>query len=67
MSNQAMHGMDVSFSFHIKVPASWLQGLDAWRDCQPVPSTRAAAIRYLVELGLRYEAACKRQSKEGGS
>lgn len=35
------------------VPASWLKQIDAWRNAQDVPPTRAATIRHLTLEGLK--------------
>lgn len=57
MTNKSLQDMDRAV--WTRAPESWIQELDEWRNRQAMPTTRAAAIRYLVELGLKYEAACK--------
>jgi hypothetical protein len=37
----------------VRCHVDFLEALDAWRDRQAVAPSRAAALRYLAELGLR--------------
>jgi hypothetical protein len=41
--------------FEMRVPRELLARVDEWRQEQTVPPTRAAAMRYLIEQGLKNE------------
>jgi hypothetical protein len=45
--------MDMSERFEMRAPKGWLAAIDEWRQKQAIPPSRAAAIRYLVEAGLK--------------
>jgi hypothetical protein len=40
--------------FEMRYPPDLLKKIDEWCEQQPAPPSRAAAIRYLIELGLEH-------------
>jgi hypothetical protein len=52
--------------FEMRAPKDWLAEVDEWRREQPIPPSRAAAIRYLVEAGLKAAEKSSGASRSGG-
>jgi hypothetical protein len=52
--------------FEMRFSPELIDKIDQWRETQPVPPSRAAAIRYLIETGLEMKAAAPSGSSGPG-